>query len=169
MTRAVIALSGGVFLVVGIMVLVQPSGFTSAPTIGGSASLMSELRAPGGLLLVAGGFVLWAGLRAQRFHSALALSALLYGTFGLSRLLSVALDGVPSSAILGAAAIELALGGVALGILRREREEGREEDRPEHGAVDLLHRLDPARRLRAHEQRADRMVDSTVGNPVSIA
>lgn len=119
MMRALLVLSGGVLLAVGPAVLVQPGGFTSAPTIGASASLMSELRAPGGLLLVAGGFVLWAGLRAERLCAALALSALLYGTFGVSRLLSVALDGVPSAAILGAAAVELLFGGVALAMLVR--------------------------------------------------
>ena len=40
--------------------------------------------------------------------------ALLYGAYGVSRLISIALDGVPSGALMIAMTIELAVGAAAL-------------------------------------------------------
>ena len=88
----------------------------------GKVSLLNELKAPALLLLslglVQGAGVVWAGwLR----HGLLA-GALLYLTFGLSRIIAVLSDGPPSSALLRVMAVELLFGllfGLALWRQRR--------------------------------------------------
>ena len=59
-----------------------------------------------------------AGIRAVPYKGA-ALAREVYGSFGLARLLSLVLDGTPSSGLLGAAAIELIVASIGLVILWR--------------------------------------------------
>ncbi len=48
------------------------------------------------------------------------LTVLVYGSFGLSRLVGLSLDGVPSNSLLMATVIELVVAAIGLGILWRQ-------------------------------------------------
>lgn len=119
MIRALLVVSGALLIVIGGAVLFEPHAFfaSNGASLDGAPSLMSEVRAPGGLLLVSGVFVLWGGLRTSASWLGLLLSALVYGTYGVSRLVSIALDGMPSPSLLAAAGVELLLGLLALVVL----------------------------------------------------
>lgn len=80
-----------------------------------NASIRSEYRAPGGLLLIAGLFVVYTAIRPQLATTGFALSSLIYGAYGLGRLIGAATDGLPSTALMQAMILELVLGTICFG------------------------------------------------------
>ncbi len=137
-TRLLLALSGLVLLGVGIAVLFDPVSFFAGNGIAltDNPSLLSEIRAPGTLLLVTGSLILVSAWRAVAMPTALGLATLVYAAYGIGRVLSLFWDGLPSSGLIGAATIELLLAGL-------------------NGAVWLHHRLE---RVSGSELGVDPMV-----------
>lgn len=75
-----------------------------------SAAMMSEVRSPGVLILLVG-FVAVVGLVKPDFERpALLVSASLLLAYGIGRLISLPLDGLPPASLQMAAAVELGLG-----------------------------------------------------------
>ena len=116
--------SGVILLGIGAAILLTPSAFHASNGIvfENDASLMSEVRAPGGLLFASGLLILVGLFRHKLRHQSVILATLVYGTFGLSRMLSMAIDGMPSKGIVGATAIELIIEALGLLILTRKAE-----------------------------------------------
>ncbi|MEM7383983.1 MAG: DUF4345 domain-containing protein [Verrucomicrobiota bacterium] len=113
--------SGVILLGVGSAILLAPEAFhaSNGIVLEKKASLMSEIRAPGGLLLASGLLILVASFRDRLRPQAVLLATLVYGTFGLSRMLSLLIDGMPSTGIVGAIVIELLVAAFGLVILNR--------------------------------------------------
>ena len=82
--------------------------------IGSNVNLANELKAPVGVLLITGLLALSGVLRAELVTPALGTAAGVYLSYGLSRLASVVIDGVPDIALVVAAVIEMAVGGACL-------------------------------------------------------
>ena len=117
--RGFLGVSGTLLIATGLTVLFDPLSVLGMEvrSLSSEASLLSELRSPGLLLIISGG-VSFAGVFQQRLvGTALALSVLLYGSFGVSRLVSLVIDGSPSTSILAAMAIELIAGLLAIAAL----------------------------------------------------
>lgn len=104
--------SGLVSAGVGFAVLFLPVGFHASAGIvlGGNLSLMSEMRAPGALLLAAGGFILASVIVARWQYAAALVSAAVFLSYGLARIYSVVVDGMPHEILLMAAGVELFVG-----------------------------------------------------------
>ncbi len=117
--RIFLLASGGLLIAVGAAVLFLPHAFfaMNGATLGSDPSLMSEVRGPGGLLIVSGAVVLLGAFRSRDVELGLLLSALVYCGFGLSRLISLWLDGVPSTSLLTAMGTELTVGVLSLIVL----------------------------------------------------
>lgn len=113
---ATILSSGAVLLTIGVSIMLSPVHFFAANGIvlTHNASLLNEIRAPAGLLITSGFIILTSliikPLRAYGWF----ISSLVYLSYGSSRLLSLALDGIPHHNIIYAAVIELALGLISL-------------------------------------------------------
>ncbi|MGH1348179.1 MAG: DUF4345 domain-containing protein [Nannocystales bacterium] len=108
---------------VGAGLLLVPEMFhaSSGIEIGGNVSLLSETRAPGGALLAIGALITaGAFVRHLRF-TATVLATVVYLSYGLGRVLSMLVDGLPSSILVQAAILELVIGGVCLAALLRYR------------------------------------------------
>ncbi|HAE93298.1 DUF4345 domain-containing protein [Hyphomonas atlantica] len=116
LTRILLAVSGTTGLAIGLAVLFQPHAFlaSSGISLGTDASLLSEIRAPGGLLLLCSLVALGGAIRHNLMQTGLVFSALIYSTYGLSRLVSIVLDGMPSHSLQLATFIELAIGALSL-------------------------------------------------------
>ena len=86
-----------------------------------SASLLSELRSPGGVLVIAG-FLMFLGVfQKKMIRLSLTVSTMIYLGYALGRLVSWALDGTPNQSLLIALVIELLLGTLsALVLLKRK-------------------------------------------------
>ncbi|MCR9244677.1 MAG: DUF4345 domain-containing protein [bacterium] len=114
---ALLALSGLLATTIGGALLFTPQAFHGANGIELAAdpNLLSEVRAPGGLLLLAG-LVMLAGLaQRQLARPATAIGAGVFLAYGTARLIAIGIDGVPGTGLLLATAIELAL-GIACGL-----------------------------------------------------
>ena len=123
--KALAALSGLILIGIGTAVLFEPTSFAASNGIvlDRNPSLLSEIRAPGGMLLISGVIILLGAIRQNIMRLSLGLAALVYGSYGLSRMWSMVSDGLPSATLTQAAVLELVLGAlslVALVILHRK-------------------------------------------------
>lgn len=114
-TRLFLAISGAIGLVIGISILFLPHAFfaSNQVSLGTDPNLLSEIRAPGGVLLAAGAIMIYGALKARFFRMALLTGALVFGMYGASRIISIVLDGIPSSSLIGALVVELIVSGAA--------------------------------------------------------
>jgi hypothetical protein len=122
-TRALLLASGVIAAGIAAMIFLAPDAFYGGYgiDIGANVSLANELKAPAGALLLAG-FLMMAGAFKSEFTiPALAAATAVYLSYGLSRILSIAIDGVPHSGLVSAAAIEVAIGMVCCVDLVRHR------------------------------------------------
>ena len=120
-TTAYLAMAGLLLLGIGSSLLFVPHAFhgSNGIDLGSNPNLLSEIRAPGGLLAASGTFALisvaWRDLRVFTMQ----VTVLVYGSFGLARLVSLAMDGMPSGSIIGAAILELLVAAVGVALLSR--------------------------------------------------
>lgn len=122
--KLVLLISGTVAVGIAVTILFAPEGFYAAYGIelAGNTNLTNELKAPAGVLLIAGLLMLAGVFRTRFITISLAASAAIYLPYGLSRFLSMAIDGVPHSSLVGAAIFEIAVGTVCLLALVPARE-----------------------------------------------
>ena len=119
--RFFLVVSGLIAAAIGGAILVAPAAFHASNGIELAAdpSLMSEVRAPGGALLGLGLLMLAGGFMASLARVSTAVAAAVYLSYGLARLVSVAVDGVPADGLLLAAGAELLIGAIALAFVAR--------------------------------------------------
>ena len=105
-------LTGLIGVAVGIAVLFFPVPFyaLSGIELGANVSLLNEIRAPGGFLIVTG-FLVVLGVFVEKLrYTALVVSTLTYLAYGLSRIFSMAVDGLPTMDLIIVAAFEIVIG-----------------------------------------------------------
>ena len=83
---------------------------------------MNEIRASGGALLATGILILSGAFVASLTFTSVVLACLLYLSYGLSRMLSFTIDGMPSESLVQAAALEIVIGVVCVYVFVRYRE-----------------------------------------------
>ena len=121
--RIILLLSALVAVVIAATILVAPDAFYASYGIevGGNATLANELKAPAGALLVAGLLMFAGAFRLRYAVLSLATAAAVYLSYGLGRVISIALDGLPHSGMVSAAGIEIGIGAVCLVTLLHAR------------------------------------------------
>jgi len=121
--KLVLALSGIIGVAIGLSALFWPRAFfaSSGTILGDDISLMSEVRAPAMVLVLFGAVMMGAVVVPKIRKGALWAAALLYLSYGMGRVISVALDGVPHANILMALVIELGIGLLCIYVLRTQR------------------------------------------------
>lgn len=119
--RVYLCLSGLVALAIGATLLFRPELLHAGHGVDvrANASLASEVRAPGAALLGLGVLVLSGAASPTRARMATTVSAVVYLTYGLGRLVSLAADGAPSPDLIVAMAVEFGIGALALPFLLR--------------------------------------------------
>ena len=119
--RFLLIISGLIALAIGASILFTPDAFHAGygVELGGDPSLRSEIRSPGGALSVLGGMMLIGAFVRSFTFTSTAIAAAVYLAYGLSRLVSIGLDGLPDSGLLSATAFELAIGSVCAFVLWR--------------------------------------------------
>jgi len=88
-----------------------------------SLDSLSEMRGMGGSLFILGLFIVAGAFIIRIENTALIISALIFGSFSIFRLLGILLDGVPSQSILIALSIELVFAVMALPLLFSQSKE----------------------------------------------
>lgn len=114
--RAILAVSALILVIFGGWRLLDPSGFYafSGLELSDDAGLLSEVRGAGGIIMVSGFVVGLGAFQHAWSRFSVVLSAIVFLSLGLGRLLSIALDGFPGGGVIQGMAIELVFGGLAL-------------------------------------------------------
>lgn len=117
--RLVLGIAGLLLLAIGAAVTIDPVAFAAANGVSlpDVPSVLSEYRAPGGMLLASAVLILVSVVRTTMLRTGLALAALVYGSYGAARLVGIVTDGMPSAALAQATGIELLMGSLCLVML----------------------------------------------------
>lgn len=121
--KTLLLVAGSLLILVGGFILGAPTEFYASNGIelGADPSLRNELKAPAGLLLVAGVAMIVAVFVRGQADAALWLAALIYLSYAGARVASMALDGMPAAGLVQAAALEAILGLACLAVVAIRR------------------------------------------------
>ena len=120
---AYLTLTGLLLLAIGGAILIAPRAFYASNDIalGHDPTLLSEIRAPGGLLWATAILALISVARQHMRSFTTPLLVLVYGSFGLARLVSITQDGIPAQPIISAMILELSVAVIGVAILRQQQ------------------------------------------------
>lgn len=127
--KTVLFISGLIAIAIGTAIVIIPTTFYAIYSIelGSNVSLLNELRGTGGALLATGILIMSGAFFTSMTFSSLVISTLLYLSYGLSRILSMIIDGMPAEGLVQSAALEIAIGLVCV-ILLAKYQAGRKEE-----------------------------------------
>ena len=112
--NVVLFISGLIAAIIGGAILFKPVIFYASNGIDldNNINLLNEIRASGGALLAAGLLILSGCFVSNLRYTAIVVSTLLYLAYGVSRVLSFTVDGIPSEGLILATGLEIFLGVV---------------------------------------------------------
>lgn len=119
--KIALAISGITALGIGGMITFAPHTFYASYgiSLGPDASLLSELRAPGAGLAVLGILMLLGIWRSALAQLAVASTLVVFLAFPVGRFIGLAADGLPSTGILAALMLEIAIAAFCLFAFRK--------------------------------------------------
>jgi hypothetical protein len=117
--KLLLFVAGALLILIGTFISASPIDFYASNSIdlGPNVSLLNELKAPAGFLLVAGLFIIGATFIQHLADSAMLLAAMIYLSYAASRFASMVFDGVPAAGLVQAAALETIIGLACLAVL----------------------------------------------------
>ena len=122
--KTILIIAGLIGAGVGGAILFIPEAFhaTTGIHLGGDVSLLNEMRASGGALLACGVLVMAGAWVRSLTLTSIVVSALLYLSYGSSRVLSMVVDGMPDAGLVQVAGLEIVIGIVCVFAFARYRE-----------------------------------------------
>ncbi|HYG40857.1 MAG TPA: DUF4345 domain-containing protein [Cytophagales bacterium] len=123
LVQAFLIISGIIATGIGGALLIAPVAFEASAGIdlGENINLLSEVRAPGGTLSVAGILITTGAFISGITHFSILLSCLFYLSYGLSRVLGMMIDGIPNESLVMATVAEILIGLLSLLLVFRIR------------------------------------------------
>ncbi|MFK8034762.1 MAG: DUF4345 domain-containing protein [Hyphomicrobiales bacterium] len=120
--KVTLGISGLTAAGIGGFIMLAPHAFYASYgiTIGDNPSMLSELRAPAAGLLTLGVLMLTGIWRSAVAQLAVAAALVVFISFPVGRLIGVAVDGMPSSGIIGALVLEIAIAALCIFTFRRQ-------------------------------------------------
>ena len=122
--KTILFISGLILVGIGAATLFAPVAFlgTSGIDLGGQINLLSEIRAAGGALLASGIVIMLGVFVAKLTFTSTVISILVYLSYGIARILSMAIDGMPAQELMAATALEIIIGLAGVFALLKYRE-----------------------------------------------
>lgn len=119
--KITLCISGLTAIGIGCMIMLSPHVFYASYGIilGENPSLLSELRAPAAGLTTLGILMLLGIWRSALAQLAVASTLIVFLTFPAGRFIGLAVDGIPSSGIIGALLLEIAIAALCLFAFRK--------------------------------------------------
>lgn len=110
--QVALGVAGTTALAIGSFIVSAPHAFYASYGIvlGQDPNLLSELRAPGAGLAALGAVMLAGVVRTSMTAAALVTALTVFFAFAAGRVVSLAVDGVPSTSVSAALLIEVAIG-----------------------------------------------------------
>lgn len=127
-TRIILVGSGALLSLIGGALMLKPKLFLamSEAIVEHDPSLMSEVTAPSGILVATGIFMMLGAFKRRFANMGLTYGAIVYGSYGLCRLISQQLHGMPSDQLIVATQLEFGIAAILIAL--RVREALREKD-----------------------------------------
>lgn len=121
--RVVLFVAGLIASAIGAAIVVIPVDFyaTNGITLGANIGLLNEIRASGGGLFVIGLLIISGSFIASLTFTSLVVSTLLYLSYGISRIISMMVDGMPADGLMQATAVEMITGFICFLMLIKYR------------------------------------------------
>lgn len=121
--KAVLLGSGIIALGIGSGLFFIPITFQSSAGIilSDDPGLLSEMRGPGAVILGCGILIISGVFVSKITFTALVLSTLLYGAYGIARMVSLVVDGTPGTSIIAAMIAEFIIAGASASALIKFR------------------------------------------------
>lgn len=122
--KAILVISGLIGAAVGASLLFTPIALYASVgnDVTGMVSLLSDLRATGGSLLILGILIALGAFVARLAYTSTLLATVLYLSYGTARVYGFSIDGMPGDVIVQVTILELVIGLVCLGALVKYRE-----------------------------------------------
>ncbi len=119
--KITLCISGLTAIGIGGMIMLSPHVFYASYGIilGENPSLLSELRAPAAGLTTLGILMLLGIWRSALAQLAVASTLIVFLAFPAGRFIGLAVDGIPSSGIIGALLLEIAIAALCLFAFRK--------------------------------------------------
>lgn len=119
MIKSILFVSGLIATLIGAAILTIPGPFyaTYGIELENNVSLLNEIRASGGGLLATGILIFSGAFVARLTFTSLVVSTLLYLSYGLSRIISTMIDGMPAEGFVQSAILEIIIGLVCIFVL----------------------------------------------------
>jgi len=109
--KGLLIISGLIASTIGAAILFAPVEFYASYGMRlNDVNLLNELSASGGALLASGMLITLGAFVDKLAFTATIVSALLYLSYGLSRVVSIAMNGVPIEGLVQAAILEIVIG-----------------------------------------------------------
>ncbi len=124
LVKSLLVISGIIGIIIGGSLLFIPVSFqaTAGIDLRGNVSLLSEMRASGGAILVVSVLVMLGVFIAKLTFASVVLTCLFYLSYGVSRIFSIIIDGMPSESLIIATIVEMVIGLLSLLVLVSFRE-----------------------------------------------
>lgn len=122
--KIILFISGLIASCIGAAILFMPVTFYagSGITLGADISLLNDIRAMGAGLLALGSLIIAGAFVAKLTFTSAVISTLVYLSYGLSRIMSIAIDGMPVDALVQAMVLEIIIGLVGVFALLKYKE-----------------------------------------------
>lgn len=110
--KTILLISGLIASTMGTTILFAPGVLyaTYGIELGGNLSLLNEIRASGGTLMASGLLIISGAFVDKLAFTAAVVSTLLYMSYGLSRVMSIVVDGMPVEGLVQATVVEIVIG-----------------------------------------------------------
>jgi len=122
--KTILLISGLIAAGIGGAILFIPEAFhaTNGINLEGKISLLNEIKAGGGGLFAVGVLIMLGAFVSKLSFTSAIVSTLLYLSYGLSRIMSIMIDGMPAEGLVGAAGLEIMIGIAGVFALIKYRE-----------------------------------------------
>jgi hypothetical protein len=116
-------LAGLIFIIVGGANFIVPIEFgtRNGAVLGDNMSMLSEMRGFGALLFVSGWIILLGAFFKNLTYTSAFIAPLMYLFFGVGRVLSIVVDGMPADTLVKATVVEIVVGIVGAFIFFKYR------------------------------------------------
>ena len=123
LTQIIVFISSLIALLIGGALLFTPISFEATANIvlPKDPSLLSEIRAYGGVIIASGVIIMRGVIKPAFMGVSLSICSIIYLSIGISRLVSLLVDGTPSDPIITATIVEFAIGFICTALLLKKR------------------------------------------------
>ena len=114
--KVALGIAGTTAMIIGGFILIAPHAFYAGygMTLGDDPNLLSELRAPAANLAALSAVILAGIFRTSWAPVSAKVAVTVFLAFPAGRIVGLLIDGMPSASVLGAFAIEIAIGAICL-------------------------------------------------------